>query len=293
MKNIIIVTGGAGFIGSNLIENLIKKYNYRIISIDNYSSGSKKNHINSKLVHYAIGDINNINKICSKYKKKIKVIFHFGEFARIHQSFLKTKECFDSNISGTQKVINFCIENKIKLIYSATSASLGNEGMDQHLSPYAFSKSKNLSLIINMNKWFGLKYEILYFYNVYGKRHIKSGLMSTVIGIFENQYDKNKPLTVVKPGTQSRKFTHIDDTVNGCIYAWKKSKNREYLLSSNKSYSIIAVAKMFTKNYKFISQRLGERHKSKTIKKLDGRKIYTFPCKLKLSDYIKNYKKGM
>lgn len=293
MKSIIIVTGGAGFVGSNLIERLTQKYNYKIISIDNYSSGSKKNHIKSKLAHYITGDINNIYNICSKYKKKIKVIFHFGEFARIHQSFYKTKECFDSNISGTQKVINFCNENKIKLIYSATSASLGNKGMDQHLSPYAFSKSKNLSLIINMSKWFDLKYEILYFYNVYGKRQIKTGFMSTVIGIFENQYDKNRPLTIVKPGTQSRKFTHIEDTINGCIHAWKKNKNREYLLSNNKSYSIIAVAKMFSRNYKLVPQRLGERYESKKIEKLDGRKIYTFPCKLDLSDYINRYKKGM
>ena len=293
MRNIIIVKGGAGFVGSNLIEKLVQKYNYKILSIDNCSTGSKKNHINSKLVNYIKGDINDIYKICGKYKKKIKAFFHFGEFARIHQSFLKTKECFQTNISGTQKVINFCYENKIKLIYSATSASLGNKGMDKYLSPYAFSKSKNLELIINMKNWFGLKYEILYFYNVYGKRQIKSGSMSTVIGIFEDLYDKKKPLTVVKPGTQSRKFTHIEDTINGCIYAWQKNKNREYLLSNNKSYSIIEVARMFSRNYKLIPQRLGERYKSKTIKKLDGRKIYTFPCKLKLNDYIKSYKKGM
>lgn len=296
MKNIIIVTGGAGFIGSNLIEKLILNYKYKIISIDNYSSGSKKNHIRSKKVKYINGDTKDIYKLCNKFKKNIKVIFHFGEFARIYQSFLKTNQCFESNFYGTQKVINFCKDFKIKLIYSATSASLGNNGMDRYLSPYAFSKSNNLDLIINMNKWFKLNYEILYFYNVYGKRHIKTGDMATVIGIFENQYESKKTLTVVKPGNQSRKFTHVEDTVNGCIKAWKINKNREYILSNKKSYTIIQVAKMFSKNYKLISQRPGERFKSRNIPKIDGRKIFTIACKMALTDYINLYKdkkKGM
>lgn len=293
MKRLIIVTGGAGFVGSNLIEKLSYDKKYKIVSIDNYSTGKKSNHIKSKSVKYLKGDTCDIYKICNKYKKNILAIFHFGEFARIHQSFLKTKECFNSNISGTHKVINFCNENKIKLIYSATSASLGNKGEDQNLSPYAFSKANNLKMILNMKKWFNLKYEILYFYNVYGPRQIKKGKMATVIGIYEDLYKDGKALTVVKPGTQSRKFTHVDDTVNGCLLAWKKNKNREYILSNSKSYTIKEVARMFSSKIKLAQSRLGERHKSANVSVVDGRKVYKIPCNKSLKTYIYNFKKGM
>lgn len=291
MKKFIIVTGGAGFIGSNLIEELVKLKKYSIISIDNYSAGSKKNHINSHLVRYVRGDTLQIEKICKNLKNQILVIFHFGEFSRIHQSFEKYKECFESNISGTSKIINFCCKYKIKLIYSATSASLGNHGKDQFLSPYSFSKSKNIEMILNMKKWFGLNYEIIYFFNVYGKRHIRSGYMSTVIGVFENLYLQKKPMTVVSPGTQTRKFTHIKDTIEGCIFAWKRNKNLEYLISNNKIYKITDVAKMFSNKMKMTQPRLGERYKSAEIKKIAGRTITKINCKLDLRTYISNFKK--
>ena len=168
MKNIIIITGGAGFIGSNLIKHLLKKTNLKIISIDNYSTGSKKNHINHKNVIYIKGENINISKILKKYTNKIKVIFHFGEFSRIYQSFLNTYECLNNNIYNSFEVINFAKDNKIKIIYSATSSSLGNNGRDQNSSPYSWTKSKNIELIKNYSKWFGLKYELLFFYNVYG-----------------------------------------------------------------------------------------------------------------------------
>jgi len=197
MRNIIVVTGGAGFIGSNLIELLVKKTDYKIISIDNYSSGTKKNHIIDKKVEYLKSDTKNISKLLNKYKKKINSIFHFGEFARIYQSFLNMNECLNSNTVGTNSVFNFCLENKIKLIYSATSATLGNSGNDKNLSPYAFTKAKNLELLENLKKWFNFKYEVIYFYNVYGPRQISKGKMSTVIGIFEEAFKNKKPLPVV------------------------------------------------------------------------------------------------
>ena len=292
MKEYIVITGGAGFIGSNLIEYLILKTNDKIISLDNYSSGSKKNHIINKRIIYINADTNEINSKLQKYKKKIKVVFHFGEFARIHQSFIDTEKCFFSNICGTSKVFNFCLKNKIKIIYSATSASLGNKGADQSLSPYAFSKSKNLNLLEHLKKWFGLSYESLYFYNVYGPRHIKTGPMATVIGIFENQYKKNIALSIVRPGTQSRKFTHVQDTIEGCFYAWKQNKNRHYSLSNTRSYQIINVAKMFSKKIKLIPPKLGERKKSLIVKKIGSNKIYLIKCSRSLKDYINHFKKN-
>ena len=237
MKNHLIVTGGAGFVGSNLIEYFLKKTNFKIISLDNYSSGSKKNHLKNNRVSYLRGDTKNIFKLLKNYKNKINSIFHFGEFSRIYQSFNKFNECFESNTIGSKSVFKFCLENKIRLIYSATSASLGNKGNDKNLSPYAFTKSKNLELLQNLKKWFNLKYDVIYFYNVYGPRQIKTGEMATVIGIFENCYKKKKPLTVVRPGTQTRRFTYIQDTIEVCYEAWKKNKQLHYSISNKREYS--------------------------------------------------------
>ena len=219
MKKIIVVTGGAGFVGSNLIEYLIRKTHYNILSIDNYSTGTKRNHVNSRRIKYINCHTKNISKVLKKYKKKIISLFHFGEFSRIYQSFLKMNECISSNTIGTNEVFNFCLDNNIKLIYSATSASIGNNGNDKNLSPYAFTKSKNIEMLENLKKWFKFKFEIIYFYNVYGEKQISKGEMATVIGIFEKQFRDNKPLTVVKPGTQSRRFTHISDTIKVCYDA--------------------------------------------------------------------------
>ncbi len=289
MKNHLIVTGGAGFVGSNLIEYFLKKTNFKIISLDNYSSGSKKNHLKNNRVSYLRGDTKNIFKLLKNYKNKINSIFHFGEFSRIYQSFNKFNECFESNTIGSKSVFKFCLENKIRLIYSATSASLGNKGNDKNLSPYAFTKSKNLELLQNLKKWFNLKYDVIYFYNVYGPRQIKTGEMATVIGIFENCYKKKKPLTVVRPGTQTRRFTYIQDTIEVCYEAWKKNKQLHYSISNKREYSIIKVAKLFNSKIKYLPSRDGERYAS-ALKNLDNsNKIHKKFGKTNLEDYIKNF----
>ena len=289
MKNFIVITGGAGFVGSHLIEHLIAKTKYKIISIDNYSSGLKKNHIYNKRVKYLRGDTKNIASILKKYKNKINSVFHFGEFARIYQSFIKFNQCYNSNSIGTKEVFKFCLDNKIKLVYSATSATLGNGGSDRNLSPYAFTKSKNLELLDNLKKWFGFKYEVIYFYNVYGPRQICSGDMATVIGIFDEQYKKGLPLTVVKPGSQSRRFTHIFDTINVCFYAWKKNKCRHYSISNKKSYSILEVAKMYKSKISFLPERKGERYASALTSLSFSNKVYKKFGKLYLKDYINSF----
>ncbi len=291
MKNIIVVTGGAGFVGSNLILLLVKKTNFKIISIDDYSSGTRKNHIIHKNVKYVKGHTKNLSLILKKYKKKIKAIFHFGEFSRIYQSFLKLNQCIESNSIGTHEVFNFCLKNKIKLIYSATSASLGNKGKDKDLSPYAFSKAKNLELLENLNKWFKMKFEIIYFYNVYGPKQISKGDMATVIGIFEDHYLKNMALPVVRPGSQSRRFTHIKDTVNACYIAWKKNKCRHYSITNKKSYKILEVAKLFKHKIKFLPPRKGERFASALTAMNLSNKVYRIYGKTMLKNYINDFVK--
>ena len=288
MKKLIIVTGGAGFVGSNLISYLIKKTKFNIVSIDNYSSGTKKNHIKNKRIKYIKSHTKNISEILNTNKKKIHSIFHFGEFSRIYQSFLKMDECMESNSIGSHAVFKFCLSNNIRLIYSATSASIGNKGNDKNLSPYAFTKAKNLEMLENLKKWFNFKSEIIYFYNVYGPKQIKTGNMATVIGIFENQYKNKKPLTVVKPGSQSRRFTHISDTIDACIYAWKKNKCRHYSISNKNSYTILQVAKMFNSKIKLLSPRRGERYASALTSMNLSNKVYKIFGKFGLRDYINN-----
>ncbi len=290
-KKIVVITGGAGFVGSHLIEQLSKNKNLKIYSLDNYSSGSKKNHIKNSRVKYFKSDTKNISNVIKK-PKEIQSVFHFGEFARIYQSFLKMNECIMSNSVGSNSVFNFCLKNKIKLIYSATSASLGNKGNDKNLSPYAFSKAKNLEILENLKKWFKFRYEVIYFYNVYGPHQICKGQMSTVIGIFEDHYKRKKALPVVKPGTQTRRFTHINDTINICYLAWKKNLCRHYSISNKKSYSILEVAKFFETKIKYLPRRAGERYASALISQNLSNKIYKYFGKISLKKYIQEFVKN-
>ena len=289
MKKIIVVTGGAGFVGSNLIEFLTKKTKFQIVSIDDYSCEKKKNHIINKKVKYIKAHTKNISKILNPYKKKIKTIFHFGEFARIYQSFIQMNRCIQSNSIGTNAVFDFCLKNKIKLIYSATSASLGNNGKDKNLSPYAFTKAKNLEFLENLKKWFNFKYEVIFFYNVYGPKQICEGSMATVIGIFEKNYLQKKPLPVVKPGSQSRRFTHINDTIDVCYKAWKKNNCKYYSISNKKSYSILEVANLFKSKIKLLPPRKGERFASALTNMSLSNKVQKNFGKISLKSYIDDF----
>ena len=290
-KDTILVTGGAGFVGTNLIKLLLKKTKYKIVSLDDYSSGTRLNHIKNSRLKYIKGKTVDISKLI-RNNKRLNSVFHFGEFARIYQSFLKMSECINSNSVGSNAVFNFCLKNKIKLIYSATSASLGNKGNDKNLSPYAFSKAKNLELLENLKKWFNFKYEVIYFYNVYGPHQICKGKMSTVIGIFEDHYKRKKALPVVRPGTQSRRFTHIDDTIQVCFIAWKKNLCRHYSISHRESFSIVKVAKMFKRKIKYLPRRAGERYASALTNMNLSNKVYKHFGKIKLRDYIKDFIKN-
>ena len=285
----IIITGGAGFIGSNLIETILKKnLAKKIYVIDNYSSGSKKNHIKNRIIQYINNDTKNIFEIRQLKKVNIDFIFHLAEFSRIVQSFEFFDSCWESNIQGTKKIIEFALHKKAKLIYSASSSKFGNEN-NQYLSPYAWTKAKNVELIKCYKEWYGLNYVICYFYNVYGPRQIKNHYMSAVIGIFENQYLNNESLTVVSPGNQKRDFTHVYDIVEGFIEAGFNRVNQEYQLASGKLLSLLQVAKMFNHKIKMIPKRPGERWSSQRDSLVKSKRDLNFNAKYSLSDYIKDF----
>ena len=288
MRNFLVVTGGAGFVGSNLIKHLIKNTKYKIISIDNYSSGKRHNHIKKRRIKYIKGTTLNIENILKNYKSKIHTLFHFGEFSRIYQSFESLDTCLETNSISSNSVFKFCLKNKIKLVYSATSSSLGNKGFDRNLSPYSFTKSKNLELLDNLKKWFNFKFEVIYFYNVYGPGQISKGKMATVIGIFEDHYKNKKPLPVVMPGSQTRRFTHIQDSIETVYFAWKKNKCKHYAITSKKSWTILDVAKMFGGKIKYLPPRKGERYASALTKMSLTNKVVKRYGKKSLKDYIKS-----
>ena len=200
--------------------------------------------------------------------------------------------CINSNTIGTNEVFNFCLSNEIKLIYSATSASIGNKGDDKNLSPYAFTKAKNLELLQNLKKWFNFRFEIVYFYNVYGPRQIKNGSMATVVGIFEDHFKKKVSLPVVKPGSQSRRFTHVFDTIEACYFAWKENRCRHYSISHKKSHTILEVAQMFGGKVNLLPPRKGERYASALTNMNLSNKVYKIFGKISLSDYVANIVKN-
>jgi UDP-glucose 4-epimerase len=286
----ILVTGGAGFIGSNLIKSLIKYYNdCLIISLDNYQSGSIENHLIDSKIIYLNGNTYDILKIKEINEFDADLVFHFGEFSRIFLSFEKVNDTFFSNTIGTQQVLEYCVEKKAKLIYSGSSAIFGNNLEDQHLNPYCWTKAKNIELIKNYGNWFGLKYVISYFYNVYGENQISSGPYSTVIGIFERQFKLQQPLTVVYPGTQTRCFTSIHDIIDGLLLIAENGEGDNFFIGTTDNVSILDIAKMFDTPYEFIPERKGERMFS-LIKDSEIHKLGWKP-RLNVREYIMDVRK--
>jgi UDP-glucose 4-epimerase len=290
LKNILI-TGGAGFIGSNLIKELLMNHKFnKIISIDNYSTGRKSNHHKNKKVEYVKLDCRKIFENKKVLNFKPQYIFHFGEFSRVVPSFDLAHDCLDNNISGTYNVLKYALRNKSKLIYSTSSMSIGDK-KNENLSLYAWTKAKNFELIRNFDRWYGLNYTSVCFFNVFGENQISTGPMASVIGIFERQYRNRKPLTIVRPGTQKRDFTHIEDAVNGAILSAKKGSKKMYFIGSGKSYSILNITKKFKTKIKYIPKRPGEKFTGKAKLYLSSKEL-GYKSRYNLESYIKNFIKN-
>ena len=286
--NYLVVIGGAGFIGSNLIKLLLKKTKKKIISLDNYSTGLIKNHIKHKNVYYKKENSQNIRTL-NKLKNKIEVIFHLGEFSRLYQSYEDINKCIQSNITGSQEVFKFCYINNIRLIYTGTSIIYGSK-KNENLSPYAWTKTHNINLLENLKKWFNLRYDLANFNNIYGPNQIKNSKMSSVVSIFQEQRKKKNFLTVVKPGTQKRNFTHVEDACEGLykIYKICSGNGKSYHLNSKKLYRVLDIAKMFSNKIVYLKKRKGENFKnySNTYK---ANKELKFKPRHDLKKYIEEF----
>lgn len=260
MKKKILVTGGAGFVGSNLCEALVKDSQNEVYSLDNYFTGSRENHIEG--VTYIEGSSEHIFELIDF---KPHLVYHLGEYSRVEQSFEDIDKVFLFNKTGTSKVLEFCRRHKSKLVYAGSSTKFGDGGIGRDQSPYAWSKSTNTELVKNYGNWYGLEYAIVYFYNVYGKREIREGKYATLIALFSEKMKKGEPLTVVSPGTQQRNFTHIDDIVAGLLLVGEKGQGDEYGIGSPEAYSVLEIAQMFGAEIQMLPERKGNRMTAEVI----------------------------
>lgn len=284
----VLVAGGAGFIGSHLCEKLLNSGMYEEFSLDNYFTGNENNDI--KGVNYIRGNTSEIDNLISL---KPSLIYHLGEYSGVEQSFDDIEKVWRFNKDEIFAVLEFCRKTGAKIVYAGSSTKFGDGGLGRNQSPFAWAKASNTELVFNNGEWFNISYEIIYFYNVYGNRQILSSHMAAVIGIFEDCLKKNKPLTVVSPGTQSRRFTHVNDTVKVCYMAYKKNKNTHYSISSKKQYRIIDLAKLFSKNIKYVPERKGERFESRVINEIRGKKIENLTSRISIEKYVKSIKKNI
>ncbi len=290
-KKIILVTGGAGFIGSNLIKELVKDKNNQVISLDNYFTGSKLNHVQG--AKYLKGHTKDIAK---HIKVKPDIIYHLGEYSRVAASLQEPATVWDLNIVGTLGVLEFWRKIKCKLVYAGSSTKFNNNNIravaGKNLAPYTWAKAVNSELVANYASWYNLPYAIVYFYNVYGpgeRAGQQDKAYGTVIETFKQAYLKNQPLPVRKPGTQTRAFTHVNDTVRGIILAGTKGQGDNYGICAKEVYSLLEVAKMFGGKIKMLEQtktsRSSEAIDSAKIKKLGWQQKHN------LAGYIKEIKK--
>lgn len=255
MKNKkILVTGGAGFVGSHLCEKLSLNPNYEVYSLDNYFTGSFDNHV--KNVTYIRGNTKDIDSLI---KFSPDMVYHLGEYSRVEQSFDDIDKVWSYNKDGIFAVLEFVRKHGCKILYAGSSTKFGDGGLGRSLSPYAWTKASNTELVENYGVWYNVPYAITYFYNVYGQREISTGKYATLIALFKEKMKNNDSLSIVSPGTQKRNFTHIDDIINGLILVGENGYGDEFGIGSPEAYSIIEIAKMFGGKIEMLPERKGNR----------------------------------
>ncbi len=252
----ILITGGAGFIGSHLAEALAES-NF-VTSLDNYFTGSRDNHVAG--VQYLEGHTRDIDKII---ETPPEIVYHLGEYSRVERSFAEPDVVWDLNVQGTTQVVEYCRRVGAKLVYAGSSTKFASGDSGRDLSPYTWSKAINSELIVNYGAWYGIDYAITYFYNVYGPREICSGTYATVLGIFRALHEQGKPLTVVSPGTQQRNFTHVLDVVRGLLIVGDHGHGDGFGLGADASYTIVEIAEMFGSEIAWLPERPGNRKASR------------------------------
>lgn len=274
----VLVTGGAGFVGSNLCKALLEK-GYEVYSLDNYFTGSTDNHVEG--VTYIKGntaDISTLIDFSPDY------IYHLGEYSRVEQSFDDLEKVWEFNKVGTFAVLEFCRNNACKLIYAGSSTKFGDGGLGRSQSPYAWTKASNTELVENYGSWFNVPYAIVYFYNVYGPNEIRTGKYATLIALFSEKMRKKEPLTVVSPGTQKRNFTHINDIISGLILVGENGYGDEFGIGSPEALSILEVAQLFNGEIKMLPQRAGNRLTADVV--TDKTRELGWEPKYQLNDYV-------
>ena len=283
-KNIII-TGGLGFVGSCLANKLAERN--KVYVIDNLFTGKKKN-IKNKNIKIIISNSININKIRILKNKKIDYFFHLGEYSRVEQSYEDIEKVIEYNTKPFYEIIKFCKNKQTKIIYSGSSTKFANYFNDneEDVSPYAWSKISNINLLKQFSKWFGLKYAITYFYNVYGDNEISTGKYATVIAKFLKLKKQKKILPITSPGSQKRNFTHIDDIVDGLEIVAVNGEGDGYGIGSNKTYSIIEIAKILNMEYKITPSKKGNRLSGKL--KTKKTKSLGWSCNKNLKNYLES-----
>ena len=279
----VLVTGGAGFVGSNLCESLINTEQYEVHSLDNYFTGKQQNHING--VTYLQGDCKDIENIV---KFKPDIIYHLGEYSRVEQSFDDIEKVWEFNKNGIFRILEFCRKTGAKLVYAGSSTKFGDGGLGRSQSPYAWTKASNTELVRNYGNWFNVPYAIVYFYNVYGKREISEGKYATLIALFTQKMRENLPLTIVSPGKQKRNFTHIDDIIRGLILVGNEGYGDQFGIGSEESYNILEIANMFGGKIEMLPERKGNRLTADVM--TDKIKALGWECKNSIKDYIEKLK---
>ena len=279
----ILVTGGAGHIGSHIIEMLVRDPSNQVISLDNYFNGSEENHIVG--AEYRRGHTKDIERLVPETPD---VVYHLGEYARISPSFDEVEKVYDMNIVGTFAVVEFCRNRGVgKLVYAASSTKFADEGKGRHQNPYSFSKATNVDLINDYGRWYNLPYAICYFYNAFGPREKGVGKYATLVAKFEQAYLKNEPFTVVKPGTQKRNFTYVGDLARGMIMVAEKGQGDGYALNNSKRYSVVEIAEAFGGPVKYIEGDPGRSESGETPMK--AREELGWETTVDILDYIKKF----